>query len=135
MLLGAFVLAIVSQAATVDWKVTGTVSELSYSVYLMAGTTAITSWESLAVIEAAALDSGSIVKSGRTYVANGSATHANITKDGSFYYVVVSADKNTKVIDFKINFKLEEKNLKNTQNEKVRQKVLEEREYKKYYNI
>lgn len=48
---------------------------------------------------------------------------------------VVSADKNTKVIDFKINFKLEEKNLKNTQNEKVRQKVLEEREYKKYYNI
>lgn len=95
ILLGAFVLAIVSQAATVDWKVTGTVSELSYSVYLMAGTTAITSWESLAVIEAAALDSGSIVKAGRNYAADGTTTHANITKDGSFYYVVVSADKNS----------------------------------------
>ena len=37
--------------------------------------------------------------------------------------------------NFVVRPKLAEKNLKNTQNEKVRQKVLEEREYKKYYNI
>lgn len=95
MTLCAFTLAFGAQAASVDWKVSGEAAQIGYSVYLMAGETATTSWASVSDIAAAAIGTGTLVKKGRVYEANGTTTDAALTKDGSFYFVVVTADKSS----------------------------------------
>lgn len=88
----AVALAVCAQAASVDWKVTGTETEVNYSVYLMVGDTATTTWGSAADIAAAAIDTGSIAKAGRSYGVGGTATNDTLTKSDNFYFVIVSAD-------------------------------------------
>ncbi len=95
MTLCAFALAFGAQAATVDWKVSGETAQLNYSVYLMVGETATTSWASVSDVAAAAIGTGTLVKSGRKTVADGTTTDTALTKDGHFYYVVVTADKSS----------------------------------------
>lgn len=95
MTLCAFTLAFGAQAASVNWKVSGEAAQIGYSVYLMVGETATTSWASVSDIAAAAIGTGALVTSGRKIVANGTTTDAALTKDGSFYYVVVTADKSS----------------------------------------
>ncbi len=95
MTLCAFTLAFGAQAASVNWKVSGEAAQIGYSVYLMVGETATTSWASVSDIAAAAIGTGTLVTSGRKTVANGTTTDAALTKDGSFYYVVVTADKSS----------------------------------------
>lgn len=95
MTLCAFALAFGAQAATVNWKVSGGTAQLNYVAYLMVGETATTSWASVSDIAAAAIGTGTLVKSGRNTVADGTTTDAALTKDGSFYYVVVTADKSS----------------------------------------
>lgn len=95
MTLCAFALAFGAQAASVNWKVSGGAAQVNYTVYLMVGETATTSWASVSDIAAAAIGTGTLVTSGRKTVANGTTTDAALTKDGSFYYVIVTADKSS----------------------------------------
>lgn len=95
MTLCAFTLAFGAQAASVNWKVSGGAAQVNYTVYLMVGETATTSWASVSDIAAAAIGTGTLVTSGRKTVANGTTTDAALTKDGSFYFVVVTADKSS----------------------------------------
>ena len=92
MALGVVVSAACAQAATVNWAVTGTEVEKSYTVYLLVGDIATTTWSSAADVANTAVASGSIEKDGRQYRASGTATDASLTKTTSFYYVIVSAD-------------------------------------------
>lgn len=89
----AFMLAVGVQAASVDWKVTGTANEANYTIYLIVGETTTTTWASVSDIAAAAVGTGTIVKGNRNYVSNGTATDTTLTKNSKFYYVIVSADK------------------------------------------
>lgn len=95
MTLCAFALVFGAQAASVDWKVSGKDAQIGYSAYLMVGETATTSWASVSDIAAAAIGTGTLVKSGRNVAADGTTTDAALTKDGSFYFVVVTADKSS----------------------------------------
>lgn len=95
MTLCAFALAFGAQAASVNWKVSGKDAQIGYSAYLMVGETATTSWASVSDIAAAAIGTGTLVKSGRNVAADGTTTDAALTKAGSFYYVVVTADKSS----------------------------------------
>lgn len=95
MTLCAFALAFGAQAASVDWKVSGKDAQIGYSAYLMVGETATTSWASVSDIAAAAIGTGTLVKLGRNVAADGTTTDAALTKDGSFYFVVVTADKSS----------------------------------------
>lgn len=92
IVLCAVVLAACAQAASVNWKVTGTEAEVGYTAYLIVGDAVTDTWGSVADIAAAAIGTANIAKSGRSYVANGTTTDASLTKDGSFYYVIVSGD-------------------------------------------
>lgn len=90
----AFVAAVVSaKAAALDWKVTGTVAQENYTVYLLASDpSGITSIEDL---QAAAVDSAQILKKGSgaraTYgTGDKAATGDSITKGGTYYYAIVS---------------------------------------------
>ncbi len=83
--------AFASNAMSVDWKYTGNSSQKNYTVYVILGSTAETSWESVAAVEAAAKDSGTIAKAGTAYTATGSIADASITKSSAdYYYVLVS---------------------------------------------
>ena len=87
----AMAMAVVANAASVDWQVTGKSAQSGYTAYVMAGDV-VSSWESLADVQAAAVASGTLVSSGRNYAAKGTATDASLTKSGNFYYVIVNAD-------------------------------------------
>ena len=93
MALGVVVSAMCTQAAAVDWKVTGTVTEVNYSVYLLVSDAVTTTWSSAADVAKAAISSGTIVSNGRSYVANGTAINSSLTKSSSFYYIIVTADE------------------------------------------
>ena len=87
----AMAMAVVANAASVDWQVTGSSTQVGYTAYVMTGDVVAT-WESLADVQAAAVDFGTIAKSGRNYLTNGTASDAALTKSSSFYYIVVNAD-------------------------------------------
>ena len=92
VMLATAALAVGVQAASVNWQVSATSAESGYSVYLLVG--AVTAdWASADDVAAAAVADGTIAKSGRNYLASGTATDSSITKATDFYYVVVSADK------------------------------------------
>ena len=93
MALGVVASAACAQAAAVKWEVTGTEAEVNYSVYLLVGDVATTTWSSAADVAKAAIDKGTLVDQGReNYGAVGTAINASLTKTTSFYYVIVSAD-------------------------------------------
>ena len=90
-------LAVASQAAALDWKYDATADDVGQTVYLMLGAEAVQQWENLTAVQNAAVDKGSVAKSGRVYNAKGSVNSDKITKESAsgVYYVVVSADGNT----------------------------------------
>ena len=83
-----------AQAASVNWKVTGTSAETGYSVYLLAA--APETFASVADLAAAAVGTGSIAKNGRTYdtgVVSSAADSITATSMANAYFVIVkSAD-------------------------------------------
>lgn len=88
----AMAVAVVANAASVDWAVTGSSAQNGYSVYLMSGDV-VSSWESADAVKAAAIASGTIEKiSSRSYGAAGTATNDALTKSSNFYYIIVNAD-------------------------------------------
>ena len=87
----AMAVAVVANAASVNWKVSGSSSQVGYTAYVMAGDV-VSSWESLADVQAAAVASGTITKGTRVNEAKGTATDAAITKSSNFYYIIVNAD-------------------------------------------
>ena len=89
-----------ANAASVDWKVTGTVDNVGNKVYLVGALS--DSWTSVADIAAAAAAfgsegmSGTIVKNGRSYGANGTLASDSVTKtSGDVYFIIVSGDDAT----------------------------------------
>ena len=89
LMISAIALAMGVQAATVNWKVSGTAATVNYNVYLL--TSIADSYESVADIANAALISGTIAQSGRSYYATGTAASEAITKDSmkEVYWVIV----------------------------------------------
>jgi hypothetical protein len=92
IMLAAVALVAGAQAASVNWQVSGTSVESGYAVYLLVGTVTA-DWSSADAIASAAVANGTIAKSGRNYLASGTATDASIKNTADFYYVVVNADK------------------------------------------
>ena len=88
----AMAMAVVANAASVDWKVSASATQVGYTAYLMAGDV-VSSWESVADIQAAAITSGEVVKiNARNYGVSGTATDAALTKSSNFYYILVTGD-------------------------------------------
>lgn len=88
----AMAMAVAANAASVNWQVSASTAQVGYTVYLMAGDVT-SSWESLADIQAAAIDSGAVAKiSARAAGVSGTATDAALTKTGNFYYIIVNTD-------------------------------------------
>ena len=89
LMIGAVALAMGVQAAAVDWQVTGTAATVNYNVYLLASIA--DSYKSVTDIANAALISGTIAQSGRSYYASGTAASEAITKDSmkEVYWVIV----------------------------------------------
>ena len=88
----AMAMAVAANAASVNWQVTGSASQVGYTAYVMTGDV-VSSWESLADIQAAAVDSGAIAKiNARNYGVSGTADAAALTKSSNFYYIIVNAD-------------------------------------------
>lgn len=87
----AMAMAVVANAASVDWQVTGSKAQAGYTAYLIAGDV-VSSWESVADVQAAAVASGALAVSGRNSAVKGTATDAALTKSSNFYYVLVNAD-------------------------------------------
>ena len=94
--LGAVAIAAGVQAASIDWNYLGAAAaDEGKTVYIIAGSTAQQIWESVAAIEAAAIDnggSGEIVKSGRNYGIVDTTAY-QIAEGSSAYFVIVSADQ------------------------------------------
>ena len=89
----AFVAAIVSvQAASVDWKITGAAADVGKTVYLL--TSLADSYESADALAAAAVGSGIIAKSSRSYYTAGTFAAETITKESmkNAYLVILSAE-------------------------------------------
>ena len=94
--LGAVAMAAGAQAALIDWTyLNGVAADAGKTVYIIAGDTAQQTWESVAAIEAAAIEnngSGTIVKDGRSYIIS-KQTAYDIAADSKAYFVIVSADQ------------------------------------------
>lgn len=93
MIIVAVAMSMVSiKAASIDWNVSGTSSEVGYTVYLLVATPG--TYASVAELAAAAIDSASINRNGRTYdttvrtVASEAITSASM-KDA--YFVIVKS--------------------------------------------
>lgn len=89
LMIGAVAMAMGVQAASVDWKVTGTAATVNYNVYLL--TSIADSYKSVADIESAALASGTIAKVGRNYGVEGTSASEAITAASmkNVYWVIV----------------------------------------------
>jgi hypothetical protein len=88
----AMAMAVAANAASVNWQVSASLTQVGYTAYVMAGDV-VSTWESLADVQTAAVDSGAIAKiSARAAGASGTATDDALTKSGNFYYVIVNAD-------------------------------------------
>ena len=94
--LGAVAMAAGVQAASIEWVYLGaTEADVGKTVYIIAGATAQQTWESVAAIEAAAIEnggSGMIAKNGRNYSIS-QQTAYSIDKGSSAYFVIISADE------------------------------------------
>lgn len=95
MIIAAVVMAVVSaKAASVDWKVTGTSSQVGYTVYLLAS--APGTYASVAELAADAVGTGTIASMGRNnYYAAGTAASTAITTTSmaeAYFVIVTSSD-------------------------------------------
>lgn len=95
MVISAIAMAVISaKAASVDWKVSGTSSEVGYTVYLLAA--APGTYASVTELATAAVDSGTIANVGRgAFAANGTSANAAITTESmanAYFVIVKSAD-------------------------------------------
>lgn len=85
-------MGIAANAMYVDWKYSGVKADQGSTVYVMVGAVAQTEWANLAAIQAAAVSSGTITKSGTKYTAKDTAKGDAITKDSAnLYYVIVNS--------------------------------------------
>lgn len=92
------------KAASVDWSVAGVEAQENYTVYLL--TSLADKYESAAELASAAVDSSTIVKSGRKYTTGDqTASSATITSTSmkDAYYVIVSAADATSYTYYKID--------------------------------
>ena len=93
--LAAVAMAAGVQAASVDWKCSASSGDVGDIVYVMLGSSAQQTWESLAAIQAEAISSGTIAKSGSgqraTYFALAEGV-TGVSVSDSLYTVIVSAD-------------------------------------------
>ena len=96
MFVAVVALAFAGSAMQLDWKYGATSSDVGKTVYVLLGSTAQTSWESLDAVEQASVSHGTIAKNGRVYNTAGSFASDDINKTtANVYYVIVSADKST----------------------------------------
>ena len=92
----ALSLAVVCQAANLDWRYNATADDVGQMVYVMLGSEAVQEWENVDAVKAAAAGEGSVAKNGRNYFASGMIKGDSITKESaSIYYVIVAADGST----------------------------------------
>ena len=103
--IAAVATSLASSAAMVDWGYVGTSADTGSSIYLFVGDTAPTSFESVAALKAASVNTGKTVvdsvnpRSGaHSYIGSGSA-ESNWSAGDKFYYVLVSADESTFYVD------------------------------------
>ena len=95
MIIAAVVMAVVSaKAASVDWKVTGTSSQVGYTVYLLAS--APGTYASVAALAADAVDSASIIKNGRAYdtttITSASDAITKTSMEEAYFVIIASSD-------------------------------------------
>ena len=91
----ALVAGVISaQAARIDWKYTGTSGQKDYNVYVVLGSTAQTSWTTLAALQAAAVEVGGTgtiqYKSMKYTAANTLVDDAITSTSADYYYVLVN---------------------------------------------
>lgn len=102
LIIAAASLAIISaKAAAIDWKVTGAAATEGYSVYVL--TSLASSYESASDLAAAAVGSGTITKSGRTYATTGTAKGESVTATSmkNAYFVLVESSSSTSYTYYK----------------------------------
>ena len=93
VVMAAVAMAFAAQAANLDWKYQGTSAQNGQVVYMLLGSTAQDSWDSVAALEAASADHGTIAKSGMSYVTSGTVIDPALTKTSAdYYYVLVNGD-------------------------------------------
>ena len=82
---------VATQAASVDWKVSGTSADVGITVYLL--TSIESTYNNVAAIEAAAIDSATVAKNGRVY-NTGDKTTAGVTSDemATSFFVIIAGD-------------------------------------------
>ena len=94
--LGAVAMAVGVQAAQMDWNyLNATQADAGKTIYVILGSTAQQTWESVAAIEAAAIEiggTGTIAKNGRNYTI-ADTTAFGVPEGSSAYFVIVSADQ------------------------------------------
>lgn len=95
----AMAVAIISNAASIDWKINGVSADLGKDVYILMSVA--DTYTSVADISANALASGSIAKVGsRSYYASGTITDAAITKaTDKLYAIILDTDKSFKYLE------------------------------------
>ena len=95
--LGAVAMAAGVQAATIDWNYLGqTEGDIGKKVYIIAGSTAEQTWESVTAIEAAAIENngyGTIAALGRGSFGISKLSAYSIDEGSKAYFVIVSADE------------------------------------------
>ena len=104
LVIAAVAMAVVSaKAACVDWKVSGTSATNGYTVYLM--TSLADSYASVSELAAAAVDSGTIAKSGKTYGFTSNAVDPTVTSTSmaNAYYVIVESGTPTSYTYYAVN--------------------------------
>lgn len=91
------------KAASVDWNVAGTSTQVGYTVYLL--TSLADSYASVSEIASAAVDSGAIAKNGRQTYASGTAASDSITADSmkNAYYVIVKSSNAADYTYYKVD--------------------------------
>lgn len=88
----ALALAVVSaKAASVDWQMNATASDVGTTVYLL---TALGDYADTAALQAAAVDSGTVASLGRGKygIAKSTAAGDSVTSSADFFFAVVASD-------------------------------------------
>ena len=103
MIIGAAIAVASANAASVDWKVTGTAATKGYTVYVLSSLAE--SYESVSALASAAVGSGTIATVGRETKASGTAAGDSVTADSmkNAYYVLVESDSATSYTSYKVD--------------------------------
>jgi len=95
ILMGVVISLGFAQAASVDWKITGSSSDVGQSIYLL--TSLASSYESAEQLTSSALGMGSIAKNGRSYYFSGTLAGDSFdsTSLKDAYLVIIQDNKYT----------------------------------------